>query len=68
MRMRRMLGLALASATLAGMGAVGAVSAEAAASPTITREECTAQGGQIVLIPYGGERCALPDGSRQPLT
>ncbi|MFD8983861.1 hypothetical protein [Streptomyces sp. NPDC059564] len=68
MRMRRILGLALAAATLAGMSAVGAVSAEAASSPNITRDECTAAGGQITSRPYAGEACALPDGTSQPIT
>ncbi|MER6257849.1 hypothetical protein ABT224_41690 [Streptomyces sp. NPDC001584] len=68
MRMRRILGLALASATLAGMSAVGAVSAEAASSPNITRDECTAAGGQVTSQPYAGYICALPDGTKQPIT
>ncbi|WP_030847984.1 hypothetical protein [Streptomyces sp. NRRL F-4474] len=68
MRIRRTLGLILAAATLAGTGAVGAVSAQAASTPTITREECTAAGGQIRSIPYGGDVCTLPDGSRQNIT
>ncbi|MFF4421537.1 hypothetical protein ACFY04_12245 [Streptomyces sp. NPDC001549] len=68
MRMRRILGLALAAATLAGMSAVGAVSAEAASSPNITRDECTAAGGQITARPYAGYACALPDGTTQPIT
>ncbi|WP_031154346.1 hypothetical protein [Streptomyces xanthophaeus] len=41
MRIRRILGLALAAATLAGTSAVGIVSASAASSPTITSDECT---------------------------
>ncbi|MCX4804367.1 hypothetical protein ACFWWM_39710 [Streptomyces sp. NPDC058682] len=68
MRMRRILGLALAAATLAGASAVGAVSAEAASSPNITRDECTAAGGQITARPYANETCALPDGTTQPIT
>ncbi|AQT70844.1 MULTISPECIES: hypothetical protein [Streptomyces] len=68
MRIRRTLGLILAAATLAGTGAVGAVSAQAASTPTITREECTAAGGQVRSIPYGGDVCTLPDGSRQNIT
>ncbi|KJY19469.1 hypothetical protein ABZY83_27370 [Streptomyces virginiae] len=68
MRIRRTLGLILAAATLAGAGAVGAVSAQAAASPTITRQECTDAGGQIKSIPYGGDTCTLPDGTSQRIT
>ncbi|GGQ31969.1 MULTISPECIES: hypothetical protein [Streptomyces] len=68
MRIRRTLGLVLAAATLAGAGAVGAVSAQAAASPTITRQECTDAGGQIKSIPYGGDTCTLPDGTSQRIT
>ncbi|MFI8339415.1 hypothetical protein ACIF8W_04965 [Streptomyces sp. NPDC085639] len=68
MRMRRILGLALAAATLAGTSALGAVSAEAASSPNITRDECTAAGGQVTSRPYAGYSCALPDGTSQPIT
>ncbi|TDU80316.1 hypothetical protein [Streptomyces sp. KS 21] len=68
MRMRRILGLALAAATLAGSSAIGAVSAQAASSPNITRDECTAAGGQITSVPYGGESCTMPDGTIQRLT
>ncbi|KOG49992.1 hypothetical protein ADK75_18835 [Streptomyces virginiae] len=68
MRMRRILGLALAAATLAGTSALGAVSAEAASAPNITRDECTAAGGQVTSRPYAGYTCALPDGTSQPIT
>ncbi|WP_089100001.1 hypothetical protein [Streptomyces hyaluromycini] len=68
MRMRRILGLALAAATLAGVSAVGAVSAAAASSPNISRDDCTAAGGQIVSRPYAGYSCALPDGTTQAIT
>ncbi|MFJ4863287.1 hypothetical protein [Streptomyces sp. NPDC088748] len=68
MRMRRILGLALAAATLAGTSALGAVSAEAVSSPNITRDECTAAGGQVTSRPYAGYTCALPDGTSQPIT
>ncbi|MDK9499660.1 hypothetical protein QEZ40_005089 [Streptomyces katrae] len=66
----RKLGLALATAILAGtgIGATGAVSAHAATAPTITRDECTAAGGQVTTIPYGGTVCTLPDGTRQTIT
>lgn len=63
MRMRRILGLALASATLAGASVVGAVSAGAASSPNISRDDCTAAGGQVLSRPYAGYYCALPDGT-----
>ncbi|MET7541828.1 hypothetical protein [Streptomyces sp. NPDC005507] len=65
MRMRRVLGLALAAATLAGMGTV---SAAAASSPNITRDECTAAGGQVTARPYAGYACMMPDGTTQPIT
>ncbi|MFF4369546.1 hypothetical protein [Streptomyces sp. NPDC001594] len=65
MRMRRILGLALAAATLAGMSAVGAA---AASSPSISRDDCTAAGGHVVARPYAGETCALPDGTTPPIT
>lgn len=68
MRMRRILGLALAAATLAGVSAVGAVSAVAASPPSISRDECTAAGGQIVARPYAGYTCTLPDGTTAAIT
>ncbi|MFF7979356.1 hypothetical protein ACFZDK_09495 [Streptomyces sp. NPDC007901] len=69
MRMRRILGLALAAATLAGVSAVGAVSAAgAASSPNISRDDCTAAGGQVVARPYAGYICTLPDGTTQAIT
>ncbi|MFD5792382.1 hypothetical protein ACFWIO_02410 [Streptomyces diastatochromogenes] len=68
MRMRRILGLALAAATLAGVSAVGAVGAAAASSPNISRDDCTAAGGQIVSRPYAGDACVLPDGTTQAIT
>ncbi|WP_030987973.1 hypothetical protein [Streptomyces sp. NRRL WC-3744] len=68
MRIRRILGLVLAAATLAGVSVVGAVSAGAAPSPNISRDECTAAGGQIISRPYAGEACALPDGTTQAIT
>lgn len=68
MRMRRMLGRALAAVTLAGVSAIGAVSAQAAASPDISRDECAAAGGQVVSNPYRSDTCTLPDGSSQPIT
>lgn len=68
MRIRRILGLALAAATLAGASAIGAVSAGAASSPNISRDECAAAGGQVVGRPYGGYVCTLPDGTSQPIT
>ncbi|WNO70248.1 hypothetical protein [Streptomyces sp. AM8-1-1] len=68
MRMRRILGLALAAATLAGASAVGAVSAGATSLPNISRDECTAAGGQIISQPYAGYVCALPDGTKPAIT
>ncbi|MCX5441890.1 hypothetical protein [Streptomyces sp. NBC_00063] len=68
MRMRRILGLALAAATFAGVSAVGAVGAQAASSPNITRDECTAAGGQVTARPYAGYVCAMPDGTMQAVT
>ncbi|MFE3167969.1 hypothetical protein [Streptomyces sp. NPDC059224] len=68
MRVRRILGLALAAATLAGASAVGAVGAAAASSPDISRNDCTAAGGHIVSRPYAGEACELPDGTNPAIT
>ncbi|MFJ7776874.1 hypothetical protein [Streptomyces yangpuensis] len=68
MRIRRTLGLVLAAATLAGAGAAVGTAGAQAASPTITRQECTDAGGQIRSIPYGGDTCTLPDGTSQKIT
>ncbi|MGE7384291.1 hypothetical protein ACQKM2_02140 [Streptomyces sp. NPDC004126] len=68
MRMRRILGRALAAATLAGLSAIGAVGAAAASSADISRDECAAAGGQVTSRPYSGYVCALPDGTSQPIT
>ncbi|MFE5032100.1 hypothetical protein [Streptomyces sp. NPDC056683] len=65
MRMRGILGLVLAAATLVGVSAVGA---GAASSPNISRDDCTAAGGQIVARPYDGYACQLPDGTTQAVT
>ncbi|MFE5028629.1 hypothetical protein ACFRAO_36370 [Streptomyces sp. NPDC056656] len=62
---------------MSAVGAVGAVSAEAASSPNITRAasspnitraECTAVGGQITSSPYAGYGCTLSDGTTEPIT
>ncbi|MEV6729576.1 hypothetical protein [Streptomyces sp. NPDC051364] len=45
------------------MSALGAATAQAAASPTITSAECTDQGGTVRSQPYAGSVCVLPDGS-----
>ncbi|WP_046730336.1 hypothetical protein [Streptomyces humi] len=68
MRMRRVLGLALAAATLAGVSVAGAAGAGAASSPNISRDDCTAAGGQVVARPYAGYACTLPDGTSQAVT
>ena len=68
MRMLRTLGLALAAATLAGISAVGAVGAAAASSANMTRDECTAAGGQVTARPYAGYVCTLPDGTTQAIS
>ncbi len=68
MRTRRLLGLALATATLAGVSAIGAAAAQAATSPTLTQQECTAQGGTVKSSPYAGYSCVLPDGSTVRIT
>ncbi|WP_262006801.1 hypothetical protein [Streptomyces sp. FIT100] len=53
------------------MSAIGAAAAQAVTFPTITTitaEECTAQGGAVKTIPYGGTVCSLPDGSTVKIT
>ncbi|MFG2631004.1 hypothetical protein [Streptomyces sp. NPDC048473] len=70
MRIRRLLGLALATATLAGVSAVGAATARAATTyPAISAEECTAQGGTVNQGgPYRGPTCTFPDGHSESIT
>ncbi|MGW0085504.1 hypothetical protein [Streptomyces sp. NPDC003393] len=68
MRVRRILGLALAAATLAGVSAVGVASAADASSPHISVDDCTAAGGQLVARPYAGYACALPNGTMSAIT
>lgn len=70
MRMRRLLGLALATATLAGVSAVGAATAQAATYPSISSEQCTAQGGTVNPGgPYRGDpTCSFPDGHTEAIT
>ncbi|MCF3133958.1 hypothetical protein [Streptomyces olivochromogenes] len=69
MRTRRLLGLALATATLAGMSAVGAATARAATYPSISAEECTAQGGTVNQGgPYLPPTCKFPDGHSERIT
>ncbi|MER7809447.1 hypothetical protein [Streptomyces sp900116325] len=69
MRIRRLLGLALATATLAGVSAVGAATAQAATYPAISSEECTAQGGTVNQGgPYRGPTCTFPDGHSESIT
>ncbi|MFB7595689.1 hypothetical protein [Streptomyces sp. NPDC056160] len=69
MRARRLFGLALATATLAGMSAVGAATAQAAPYPSITAEQCTAQGGTVHPGgPYSGPSCRFPDGHSERIT
>ncbi|RFC73797.1 hypothetical protein [Streptomyces sp. AcE210] len=69
MRIRRLLGLALATGTLAGASAVGAATAQAATYPTISSEQCTAQGGTVNPGgPYRGPTCNFPDGHSESIT
>ncbi|MFE7787856.1 hypothetical protein [Streptomyces sp. NPDC057460] len=69
MRIRRLLGLALATATLAGVSAVGAATAQAATYPAISAEQCTAQGGTINQGgPYRAATCNFPDGRSEIMT
>ncbi|MFK0158379.1 hypothetical protein ACIQVL_18995 [Streptomyces sp. NPDC090499] len=68
MRVRRILGLVLAAATLVGVSAVGAVGAGPASSPNISRDDCTAADGRIVARAYAGYVCELPDGTTQTIT
>lgn len=69
MRIRRLLGLALATATLAGVSAVGAATAQASTYPAISADQCTAQGGTVHPGgPYMGPTCRFPDGHSESIT
>ncbi|MFF7354180.1 MULTISPECIES: hypothetical protein [Streptomyces] len=69
MHIRRLLGLALATATLAGVSAVGAATAQASTHPAISAEQCTAQGGTVHPGgPYSGPTCRFPDGHSEAIT
>ncbi|WP_191873392.1 hypothetical protein [Streptomyces filipinensis] len=69
MRVRRLLGLTLATATLVGMSAVGAATAQAATYPTISAEQCTAEGGTVHPGgPYLPPTCRFPDGHSEGIT
>ncbi|MES4890358.1 hypothetical protein [Streptomyces sp. NPDC096012] len=69
MRMRRLLGLALATATLAGVSAVGAATAQAATYPAISSGQCTEQGGTVNQGgPYRPPTCTFPDGHSETIT
>jgi hypothetical protein len=62
-RIRRLLVLALATATLAGVSAVGTATAQAATYPAISADQCTSQGGTVNQGgPYRGPTCIFPDG------
>lgn len=69
MHIRRLLGLALATATLACVSAAGAATAQASTYPTISAEQCTAQGGTVHPGgPYSGPTCRFPDGHSESIT
>ena len=69
MRTRRLLGLALATATLVGMSAVGAATAQAATYPSISPEQCADQGGTVNQGgPYRPPTCTVPDGHSESIT
>ncbi|MFI5630800.1 hypothetical protein ACIA8E_15790 [Streptomyces sp. NPDC051664] len=69
MRIRRLLGLALATATLAGVSAVGGAAAQAATYPAVSSEQCTAQGGTVSPGgPYRSSMCNFPDGRSESIT
>ncbi|MER5279331.1 hypothetical protein ABT025_26825 [Streptomyces sp. NPDC002809] len=62
--MRRVLGLAAATATLAGASAFGAATATAAPDPNlaVTEAGCLEQGGSVALDATLGRWCVFPDG------
>ncbi len=63
MRVRRWVGLGLATAALAGTSALGAAAtAQAAPVPPVTVEECVAQGGVVTNV-EPNRACEFPDGS-----
>ncbi|MFI5973109.1 hypothetical protein [Streptomyces sp. NPDC051452] len=69
MRIRRLLALVFATATLAGVSVVGAAAAQAATYPGISAEQCTAQGGTVnAAMPYRSATCTFPDGHSESIT
>ncbi|MFD8420798.1 hypothetical protein [Streptomyces sp. NPDC059466] len=72
MRIRRSLGLAIATATLTGLSLTGAA-ATAVAAPvstprtSVTPDQCQQGGGTVSSRPYAGEYCSGGTFSNSPI-
>ncbi|MER7690839.1 hypothetical protein [Streptomyces sp. NPDC097610] len=59
MRIRRSLGLVIATATLAGLSLTGAASAQVSTPHAgVTPEQCRQGGATVSSRPYAGEYCS----------
>lgn len=68
MRIRRSLGLAIATATLAGISLTGVATAQVSTPHTgVTPEQCWQGGGTVSSRPYAGEYCSGGTYSNSPI-
>ncbi|MFE5086173.1 hypothetical protein [Streptomyces mirabilis] len=68
MCIRRSLGLAIATATLAGLSLTGVATAQVSTPHTsVTPEQCWQGGGTVSSRPYAGEYCSGGAYSNSPI-
>ncbi|MET7897996.1 hypothetical protein [Streptomyces mirabilis] len=68
MRIRRGLGLVIATATLAGLSLTGVATAQVSTPHTsVTPEQCREGGGTVSSRPYAGEYCSGGTYSNSPI-
>ncbi|WP_329329772.1 hypothetical protein [Streptomyces mirabilis] len=68
MRIRRSLGLAIATATLAGLSLTGVATAQVSTPHTsVTPEQCWQGGGTVSSRLYAGEYCSGGTYSNSPI-
>ncbi|MEV5788009.1 MULTISPECIES: hypothetical protein [Streptomyces] len=71
MRIRRSIGLAIATATLTGLSLAGAAAAAAAQVSTpqdsVTPDQCQQGGGTVSSRPYAGQYCSGGTFSNSPI-
>ncbi|MGW1755428.1 hypothetical protein [Streptomyces mirabilis] len=68
MRIRRSLGLAIATTTLAGLSLSGVATAQVSTPHTsVTPEQCREGGGTVSSRPYAGEYCSGGTYSNSPI-